>query len=146
MESEHITPAEKELSAREVQTLYSKEKVPIAESTRKDVKEFKDKDRQESQIDFLEGEPRQRVPTKEIQTPRRRLSFREESDDDTTEEIDREIKETEIAQQELEKREDANREGKNLFGEREAKNCRRKVESFDATKKEIRRFNYKNEQ
>ena len=97
------TPAEKELSAREVQTLDSKEKVPIAESTRKGAKEFKDKDKHEPQVDFLESEPRQKVPTKEIKTPRRKLSFKEESDEDTTEEIHREIKETEIAQQELER-------------------------------------------
>ena len=98
LDIEYITPAEKELSAKEVQTLDSKEKVPIAESTRKGAKEFKDKDKHESQMNFLESEPRQKVPTKEIKTPRRKLSFKEESDEDTTEEIHREIKETEIAQ------------------------------------------------
>ena len=103
LDVEHITPAERQLSAREVQTLDSKERVPIAESTRKGAKEFKDREGHESQIDFLEGEPRHRVSVKEIETPRRKLSFREELDENTTEEIDREIKETEIAQQELEK-------------------------------------------
>ena len=39
LESDHVTLAEKELSARKVQTLDSKEKVPIAESTRKGAKE-----------------------------------------------------------------------------------------------------------
>ena len=39
LDPDHVTPAEKELSAGKVQTLDSKEKVPIAESTRKDAKE-----------------------------------------------------------------------------------------------------------
>ena len=104
LEIEHVTPIEKELSAREVQTLDSKEKLPLAESTRKGTKGFRDKDKQESKIGLLESEPRRRVPTREIETPRRKLSFSKESDDeDTTEEIDRAIKETEMAQQELEK-------------------------------------------
>ena len=36
LDPDHVTPAEKELSVGKVQTLDSKEKVPIAESTRKD--------------------------------------------------------------------------------------------------------------
>ena len=104
LELEYMTPAEKELSARAVQTLDSKEKVPVAESTKKDAKELRDKGRQVSKTDFLESEPRQRTPSKEIETPRKRLSFKESSDGDgTTEEIDKEIKEAEKAQQELEK-------------------------------------------
>ena len=103
LESEYKTPIEKELTAREVQTLDSKEKVPVAESTRKDIKEGKDKGKSASNADFLESEPRKEVPSREIETPRRKLSFaKSSSDEDTTEAIDREIKETEKAQQELE--------------------------------------------
>ena len=104
LESEYKTPAEKELTAREVQSLDSKEKVPVAESTRKDVKEGKGKGKSEIDTDFLESEPRKGVPAREIETPRRRLSFaKSSSDEDTTEAIDREIKEAEKAQQELER-------------------------------------------
>ena len=103
LDSEYKTPTEKELTAREVQSLDSKEKVPVAESTRKDVKEGKDKSKSISNADFLESEPRKEVPSREIETPRRKLSFaKSSSDEDTTEAIDREIKETEKAQQELE--------------------------------------------
>ena len=98
------TPAEKELVAGEVQSLDSKEKVPVAESTRKDVKERKDRSKSESSADFLESEPRKRAPSREIETPRRRLSFAKlSSDEDTSEAIDREIKEAEKAQQDLER-------------------------------------------
>ena len=104
LELEYKTPAEKELTAREVQSLDSKEKVPVAESTRKDVKERKDRGKSVSSTEFLESEPRKGAPPREIETPRRRLSFaKSSSDDDTTEAIDREIKEAEKAQQELEK-------------------------------------------
>ena len=104
LESEYKTPTEKEMTTKEVQSLDSKEKVPVAESTRKDVKERKDKGRSEIDADFLESEPRRGVPAREIETPRRRLSFaKSSSDEDTTEAIDREIKETEEAQQELER-------------------------------------------
>ena len=41
LEVENKTPTEKELVVGEVQTLDSKEKVPVAESTRKDVKRGK---------------------------------------------------------------------------------------------------------
>ena len=104
LEPEYKTPAEKELTAREVQSLDSKEKVPVAESTRKDVKERKDRGKSVSSTEFSESEPRKGTPPREIETPRRRLSFaKSSSDDDTTEAIDREIKEAEKAQQELEK-------------------------------------------
>ena len=103
LESEYKTPTEKELTAMEVQSLDSKEKVPVAESTRKDIKEGKDKGKSVSDADFLESEPRKEVPSREIETPRRKLSFaKSSSDEDTTEAIDREIQETEKAQQELE--------------------------------------------
>ena len=141
LESEHITPAEKELSAREVQTLDSKEKVPLAESTGKGSKEYRDKDEQDPRTDFLESEPRDRVPTKEIETPRRKLSFEGMSDDDedTTEEIDREIKEAERAQQNIRERESTDRNGKSFIRKRETKNCRRKIKSSKTTEKEVRR-------
>ena len=104
LESEYKTPIEKEMTTKEVQSLDSKEKVPVAESTRKDVKERKDKDRSEIDAGFLESKPRRGVPAREIETPRRRLSFaKSSSDEDTTEAIDREIKEAEVAQQELER-------------------------------------------
>ena len=92
------------MTAREVQSLDSKEKVPVAESTRKDVKEKKDRGKSVSSTEFSESELRKGAPPREIETPRRRLSFaKSSSDDDTTEAIDREIKEAEKAQQELEK-------------------------------------------
>ena len=119
LESEYKTPAEKELTAREVQSLDSKEKIPVAESTRKDVKERKEKGKSVLDTEFLESEPRKRAPSREIGTPRRRLSFAESSnEDDTTEAIDREIKEAEKAQQELEK-ERINIEKKRVFLEKE---------------------------
>ena len=104
LEYEYKTPTEKELTTREVQSLDSKEKVPVAESTRKDLKEGKDRGKSVSDTGFLESEPRKEVPSREIETPRRRLSFaKSSSDEDTTEAIDREIRETEKAQQELER-------------------------------------------
>ena len=119
LESEYKTPAEKELTAREVQSLDSKEKIPVAESTRKDVKEREEKGKSMSDTEFLESEPRKRVPSREIDTPRRRLSFADSSnEDDTTEAIDREIKEAEKAQQELEK-ERINIEKERVFLEKE---------------------------
>ena len=51
-----MTLAEKELSARKVQTLDSKEKVPIAESTRKGAKEPIEKGSGVPGTDFLESE------------------------------------------------------------------------------------------
>ena len=104
LEPENKTPAEKELVAGEVQSLDGKEKVPVAESTRKDIKERKDRGKSVSSADFLESEPRKGAPSREIETPRRRLSFaKSSSDEDTSEAIDREIKEAEKAQQDLER-------------------------------------------
>ena len=68
LELEYKTPAEKELSAGEVQSLDSKEKVPVAESTRKDVKEMTDRNKQVSSTDFLESEPRKGVPQRVVET------------------------------------------------------------------------------
>ena len=104
LEIEYKTPTEKELTAKEVQSLDSKEKVPVAESTRKDAKGRRDKDRSVSGTEFLKSETRKGAPPREVETPRRRLSFTESSSgESTTEAIDKEIKEAEKAQQELEK-------------------------------------------
>ena len=100
---DHVTPAEKELPAGKVQTLDSKEKVPIAESTRKDAKEPIGKGGGVPGTDFLESEPRHRVPTKEIETPKRKLSFGNLTDDEEiAEEIEKDIKDAEQAQWALE--------------------------------------------
>ena len=103
LDPDHVTPAEKELSAGKVQTLDSKEKVPIAESTRKDAKEPIGKGSGVSGTSFLESEPRHRVPTKEIETPKRKLSFGNLTDDkEIAEEIEKDIKGAEEAQWALE--------------------------------------------
>ena len=103
LDSDHVTPAEKELSAGKVQTLDSKEKVPIAESTRKDAKEPIGKGSGVPGTDFLESEPRHRVPTKEIETPKRKLSFGNLTDyEEIAEEIEKDIKDAEQAQWALE--------------------------------------------
>ena len=103
LDPDHVTPAEKELSAGKIQTLDSKEKVPIAESTRKDAKEPIGKGSGVSGTSFLESEPRHRVPTKEIETPKRKLSFGNLTDDEEiVEEIDKDIKDAEQAQWALE--------------------------------------------
>ena len=99
LDPDHVTPAEKELSAGKIQTLVSKEKVPIAESTRKDAKEPIGKESGVSGTSFLESEPRHRVPAKEIETPKRRLSFGHLTDDEEiVEEIAKDIKDAEQAQ------------------------------------------------
>ena len=103
LDPDHVTPAENELSAGKVQTLDSKEKVPLAESTRKDAKEPIGKGSGVSGTSFLESEPRHRVPTKEIETPRRKLSFGNLTDDEEiAEEIEKDIKDAEQAQWALE--------------------------------------------
>ena len=97
LDPDHVTPAGK------VQTLDSKEKVPIAESTRKDAKEPIGKGGGVPGTDFLESEPRHRVPTKEIETPKRKLSFGNLTDDEEiAEEIEKDIKDAEQAQWALE--------------------------------------------
>ena len=103
LDQDHVTPAERELPAGKVQTLDSKEKVPVAESTRKNAKEPIGKGSGVPGTDFLEGEPRHRVPTKEIETPRRKLSFGNLTDDEEiAEEIEKDIKDAEQAQWALE--------------------------------------------
>ena len=103
LEISQITPAEKETLVEEVQTLNSKEKVPLAESTRKDFKEPIQKGKGIPGADFLDSEPRPRVPEKELETPKRKLSFGDPADDEQlTEDIEKDIKDAEQAQWALE--------------------------------------------
>ena len=69
------TPVEKETLIGEVRTLNSKEKIPLAESTRKDFKEPKQKEKGVSKASFLDSEPRPRVPEKESETPKKKAIF-----------------------------------------------------------------------
>ena len=86
-----------------VQTLDSKERVPLAESTRKDFKEPIQKGKGISGADFLDSEPRQKVPDKELETPKRKLSFGDSTDDEQlAEEIEKDIRDAEQAQWALE--------------------------------------------
>ena len=103
LDPDQVTPAEKELSAGKVQTLDSKEKVPIAESTRKDARGPIRERSRVPRTDFLESEPRQKVPDKELETPRRKLSFEDSTDDEQiAEEIEKDIEDAEQAQWTLE--------------------------------------------
>ena len=103
LEIEQITPVEKETLVGEVQTLNSKEKVPLAESTRKDLKEPIPKGKGIPGIDFLNSEPRHKVPDKEIETPKRKLSFEDSTDDEQlAKEIEKDINDAEQAQWALE--------------------------------------------
>ena len=87
----------------EVQTLNSKEKVPLAESTRKDFREPIQKGKGIPGTDFLNSEPRLRVPEKEIETLKRKLSFGDSADDEQlAKEIEKDIKDAEQAQWALE--------------------------------------------
>ena len=72
----------KKTLAGEVQTLNSKEKVPLAESTRKDFREPIQKGKGIPGTDFLDSEPRPRVPEKELETPKRKLSFGDSADEE----------------------------------------------------------------
>ena len=91
LDPNHFTPIQKESPSLRVQTLDSKEKVPVAESTRKDVK-------------YTESVPRSKPPTETITTPVRRLSFERMSEDEEIKEaIKKEKDEVELVQKELEK-------------------------------------------
>ena len=91
LDPNHFTPVQKESPSLRVQTLDSKEKVPIAESTRKDIKN-------------IESEPRSKPPAETITTPVRRLSFERMSEDEEIDEaIKKEKDEVEQVQWELEK-------------------------------------------
>ena len=86
LDPNHFTPEQKESTSLRVQTLDSKEKVPIAESTRKDIKNTDSE------------------PTETITTPVRRLSFeRMSEDEEINEAIKKEKDEVEQVQWELEK-------------------------------------------
>ena len=103
LEIEQVTPVEKETLTEEVQTLNSKEKVPLAESTRKDFRDPIQKGRGAPGTDFLNSEPRPRVPEKEIETPKRKLSFEDSTDEEQlAKEIEKDIKDAEQAQWALE--------------------------------------------
>ena len=103
LEISQMTPVEKETLVEEVQTLNSKEKVPLAESTRKDFKEPIKKGKGIPGADFLDSEPRPRVPEKELETPKRKLSFGDSADEEQfAKEIEKDIKDAEQAQWALE--------------------------------------------
>ena len=103
LEIEQTTPAEKETLKGEVQTLNSKEKVPLAESTRKDFREPIQKGKGAPRANFLDSEPRPRVPEKELETPKRKLSFGDSADEEQlAKEIEKDIKDAEQAQLALE--------------------------------------------
>ena len=103
LESSQLTPVEREASVGKVQTLDSKERVPIAESTRKDLKEPIQKGKGIPGTDFLDSEPRHKIPDKELETPKRKLSFEDSTDDEQlAKEIEKDIKDAEQAQWALE--------------------------------------------
>ena len=103
LETSQVTPTERETSVGKVQTLDSKERIPVAESTRKDHKEPLKERRGIPGTDFLDSEPRHKVPDKELETPKRKLSFEDSTDDEQiAEEIEKDIKDAEHAQWALE--------------------------------------------
>ena len=103
LESSQETPVERKASVGKVQTLDSKERVPIAESTRKDLKEPIQKGKGVPGTDFLDSKPRHKVPDKELETPKRKLSFEDSTDDEQlAKEIEKDIKDAEQAQWALE--------------------------------------------
>ena len=103
LEFSQVTPVEKETSVGKVQTLDSKERVPLAESTRKDFKEPIQKGKGIPGTAFLDSEPRHRIPDKELETPKRKLSFEDSTDDEQlAEEIEKDIHDAEQAQWALE--------------------------------------------
>ena len=103
LEFSQVTPVEKETLVGKVQTLDSKERVPLAESTRKDFKEPIQKGKGVSGTAFLDSEPRYRIPDKELETPKRKLSFEDATDDgQLAEEIEKDIHDAEQAQWALE--------------------------------------------
>ena len=103
LEIEQTTPVEKETLIEEVQTLNSKEKIPLAESTRKDLREPIQKGKGIPRANFLDSEPRPRVPEKELETPKRKLSFEDSADEEQlAKEIEKDIKDAEEAQWALE--------------------------------------------
>ena len=124
LEISQITPVEKETLVGEVQTLNSKERVPLAESTRKDFRELIQKGKGIPGTDFLDSEPRPRVPEKELETPKRKLSFGDSADDEQlAKEIEKDIKDAEQAQWALETERMQIDYRKSYIRKRETKNC-----------------------
>ena len=138
---------EKETSVGKVQTLDSKERVPIAESTRKDLKEHIQKGRGIPETDFLDSEPRHKVPDKELETPKRKLSFEDSTDDEQlAKEIEKDIKDAEQAQWALEvERMQIETERVTLERERQ-RIAEERLKASKTTKKEVGGVNHKNEQ
>ena len=103
LEVSQETPTEKETLVGKVQTLDSKERVPLAESTRKDLREPIQKEKGIPGTDFLGGESRHKVLEKELETPKRKLSFGDSTDEEQlAEEIEKDIKDPEQTQWALE--------------------------------------------
>ena len=89
LDPNHETPIQKEGNITQVHTLDSRDRIPIAESTRKDARDLRSNQEGDLSGEILESEPRQQVPTKISETPRKRLSFEQISED---EELEKEIK------------------------------------------------------
>ena len=103
LDPNHETPIQKEGNITQVHTLDSRDKVPIAESTRKDARDLGNNQEGDLSGRILESEPRQQVPTRISETPRKRLSFEQISEDEELEkEIKKEKEEVEKIQWELE--------------------------------------------
>ena len=88
LDPNYITPIQKEGNTSQVHTWDSKDKVPIAKSTRKGTRDMRDDPEKGTSEKILESEPRPQAPFR-TETPRKRLSFEQISED---EEIEREIK------------------------------------------------------
>ena len=102
----------------------SKERVPLAEYTRKDFKEPIQKGKGIPGTDFLDSEPRHKVPDKELVTPKRKLSFGNSTDDEQlAEEIEKDIKDAEQAQWALETERMQIGIERGYIRERKTKNC-----------------------
>ena len=147
LEISQITPAEKETLVGEVQTLNSKEKVPLAESTRKDFKEPIQKRKGIPGADFLDSEHRPRVPEKELETPKRRLSFGDSADDEQlAKEIEKDIKDAKQAQWALET-ERMQIEIERVTLERERQRiAEERLKALRQQRKEVGGVNHENEQ
>ena len=98
-------------------------------------------------MDFLNSEPRPRIPEKELETPKRKLSFGDSADDEQlAKEIEKDIKDAEQAQWALET-ERMQIEVERVTLERERQRiAEEKIESSKTTKKEVGGINHENEQ
>ena len=96
----------------------------MAESTRKDLKGPIPKGKGIPGIDFLDSEPRHKVPDKEIETPKRKLSFEDSTDDEQlAKEIEKDIKDAETSSMGLRNRKNADRDREGHIRERKTENC-----------------------